>query len=45
MLPLRSVGADAVVCGGSVVVHDVPAGMRVVGAPARPMPAVRHGAA
>ncbi|MDO9175159.1 MAG: NeuD/PglB/VioB family sugar acetyltransferase [Actinomycetota bacterium] len=45
VLPLRSVGADAVVCGGSVVVHDVPAGARVVGAPARPMPTVRHGAA
>lgn len=31
-----SVGAGATVAGGAVVVHDVPPGVTVVGAPARP---------
>lgn len=45
VLPLRSVGADAVVGAGSVVVDDVPGGVLVVGVPARPVAAGRHGAA
>jgi sugar O-acyltransferase (sialic acid O-acetyltransferase NeuD family) len=32
------IGADALVAGGAVVITDVPAGARVAGVPAKPMP-------
>jgi acetyltransferase EpsM len=37
VLPGRRIGRAAVVGGGAVVVHDVPAGVTVVGNPARPL--------
>lgn len=39
ILPGVRIGDDAVVGAGSVVTHDVPAGGRVAGNPARPRPA------
>jgi sugar O-acyltransferase (sialic acid O-acetyltransferase NeuD family) len=37
VLPRISIGADTIVGAGAVVIRDVPAGMTVVGAPARPL--------
>lgn len=45
VLPYVCIGAGAVIGAGSVVVHDVPAGMIAVGAPARVLRAVPESSA